>query len=87
MTTPADACAEMCEKLLQIVEEQVALRNNIANTHKNNLDYLIGTIREEHKAAEAVYNNMKEEGLTFGQIEAEGYLRAFKLMVNFINDM
>jgi hypothetical protein len=36
--------------------------------------------------AQNLYDNMKEEGLTFGTMEAEGYLRAFKYITDLLED-
>lgn len=48
-------------------------------------DWMKEEIRSELGKAQSLYDNMKEEGLTFSTIEAEGALRAVKRIVNTIN--
>lgn len=47
-------------------------------------EWLKADIEHELQNAQALYDNMKEEGLSFGTVEAEGYVRCAKLMVNLI---
>ncbi len=50
-------------------------------------EWLKSDIERELENAQALYDNMKEEGLNFGTVEAEGYLRCAKLMVNLIKQV
>lgn len=43
-------------------------------------EWLTGDIRHFVQEAQALYDNMKDEGLSIGMIEAEGYLRAMKTL-------
>ncbi len=45
-------------------------------------DWLKSRIEQEMHNAQELYENMKEEGLNFGTIEAEGYLRCAKFFAN-----
>ena len=42
---------------------------------------------ETYEEAFRLYENMKDEGFTVGMIEAEGYLRAMKTVVNKIKEI
>jgi hypothetical protein len=45
-----------------------------------NWDWMKCFVRNELELAQGLYDNMKDEGLSFGMIEAEGYLRCAKTM-------
>jgi|GEM_PF-6839660 len=47
-------------------------------------EWLTASIRHVLEAAQGLYDNMKEEGLNFSSIEAEGYLRCAKQLSNEI---
>ena len=46
--------------------------------------YLINEINNEQRSAQAIYDDVKQQGLTFNTIEAEGYLRAMNAIVNLV---
>lgn len=46
-------------------------------------DFIIST----NEQAQELYDNMKEEGLQFSTIEAEGFLRAAKTMTNKVTEI
>lgn len=62
--------------------EQPELTN--AKKVLDKIEWIRGDVKTELDRAQALYDNMKEEGLTFGSIEAEGYLRACKTIWNQI---
>lgn len=47
---------------------------------------LVFTIRDHLKNAEALYEDMKANGLTLGTAEAEGYLRGAKYLHDCVKD-
>lgn len=47
-------------------------------TYKEKYEYIVSELIYLKEQAQNLYDNMKEEGLTVGLVEAEGYLRAFK---------
>ena len=46
--------------------------------------YLINEINNEQRSAQAIYDDVKQQGLSFNTIEAEGYLRAMNDIVNLV---
>ena len=46
--------------------------------------YLINEINNERQSAQAIYDDVRQQGLTFNTIEAEGYLRAMNGIVNLV---
>lgn len=46
--------------------------------------YIINEINNERQSAQAIYDDVKQQGLTFNTIEAEGYLRAMNDIVNLV---
>lgn len=48
---------------------------------------LIDRTRDERKAAQEIYDEVKEDGLKFNSIEAEGNLRAYTTICNLIEHM
>jgi hypothetical protein len=47
--------------------------------------WLVAEIRQSEQEATELYENMQEEGLNFSTIEAEGYLRAMKVIYGKMN--
>lgn len=56
---------------------------NTSNETFSDLAYMIISVHEE---ALDQYKNFKEEGLSIGMIEAEGYLRCAKTLYNYLED-
>lgn len=54
---------------------------------RSKLDEIAETIRYRTSSAKALYENMKEEGLSVGTIEAEGYYRAMVELEHFIDEV
>lgn len=46
--------------------------------------YLINEINDVQESAQAIYDDVRQQGLTFNTIEAEGYLRAMNDIVNLV---
>lgn len=51
-----------------------------------NYDWLVDDINWLLSEAQETYDYMKQEGFTTGMIEAEGFLRAMKIMADKIDD-
>lgn len=76
-------------KIRQYIEDEVNRRcaEYDANRQwKIKYEDLVSQIEQMHYDAKLLYTNMQEEGLTAGTIEAEGYLRATKSLVNVLSN-
>jgi exonuclease VII small subunit len=74
------------KKLERIIEElrEVNLEDSKLNGFywKNEMKYLVESLERHLDQAQQLYDDMKENGLSFSTIEAEGYLRGMKTAVN-----
>ena len=61
--------------------------SNMENPAQEKFDWLKSIIVQELHAAQALYDNCKQEGLAFNSIEAEGYLRCAKRLHNDLMDI
>ena len=48
---------------------------------------LVEIINQEYKDAKYLYNDMKQQELSFGTIEAEGYVRALRIILSQIENI
>lgn len=65
---------------VECFREQPEVTKNQAYVER--YDWLKTRIEEELHNAQDLYDNMKEEELKFGTVEAEGYLRCAKFFAN-----
>jgi hypothetical protein len=78
------------ERLGKIIEElrEITLEESkISGFYwKNEMKYLVDNLETQMQQAQELYNDMKENGLSFSTIEAEGYLRGFKNAYNMAKE-
>ena len=61
------------------------VRNTPEYRHlKSFVAYLVNEINNEQRSAQAIYDDVKQQGLAANTIEAEGYLRAMNDIVNLV---
>lgn len=51
----------------------------------NKYESLVWDIKDHLRTAESLYEDFKEQGLTFNTIEAEGFLRSAKTVMGFLD--
>lgn len=74
---------EKCIKLLNSIPKQEEVSNL---EWKNRFRDLVELIESFHADAKEVYDNYSEERLTVNSIEAEGALRAYTTLINYIKE-
>ena len=70
----------------QLREIQIEDSESNESYLKNEFKCLVGLLESQVGEAQYLYDNMKEEGLKFSTIEAEGYLRGLKVAFNSVKD-
>ena len=74
---------EKCIKLLNSIPKQEEVSNL---EWKNRFRDLVELIESFHTDAKEIYDNYSEERLTVNSIEAEGALRAYTILINYIKE-
>lgn len=78
------------EKISSIIEQlrEINLEESKLNGFywKNEFKYLVDLLESQVEQAQQLYDDMKENGLQFSTIEAEGYLRGMKNSFNAAKD-
>jgi hypothetical protein len=71
-------------KKLQKLINETSTVSNTDQSWKQRYEWLCDIIRTEYENAESFLEDMKEYGLTASSIEAEGYLRCARVMLNTV---
>ena len=66
------------------LEDGAATSDNIQEIY-NGITWALDHLKSIKGEAQALYNDMKENGLSVGMIEAEGYLSGITTAVNYVN--
>ena len=78
------------EKISSIIEQlrEISLEESKLNGFywKNEFKYRVDLLEGQMNQAQQLYDDMKENGLQFSTIEAEGYLRGLKTAFNSAKD-
>ena len=66
--------------------EDVSISQEVSRK-AGNYDWLVSEINNYHEDALSLYVNMKNECLSINMVEAEGFLRAMKTIINKIGEI
>lgn len=81
-TTTSELAEKIAKDLDLLVKATVSREIDEYREYRNKFERLKFWIEDIHKEAETLYGDMKEDGLTANSIEAEGYLRCAKTILN-----
>lgn len=80
--------SKLNDKISEVIEILRDIRYDHAKENglnwKSQFEWLINDIELQLNAAVGTYNDFKEQGLTFSTIEAEGYVRGIKTMLELV---
>lgn len=69
-----------------LVKREAYKRSDSGKVFEQKYNHLTGTIEFELESARFLYESMKDDGLSMGMVEAEGYLRALLWMQETIKE-
>lgn len=75
------------DALQSLADQGYRVEDDEQLTWKDKFDELRANINNHLIEASALYDDMKANGLSFGAIEAEGYLRSARTLANIANDI
>ena len=75
---------KLAVELNKLIDVRVAERLKTYTVWKERYESLKEQLQQLHTEAQDLYDNMQQEGLSAGLIEAEGYLRAAKRVEHLI---
>lgn len=70
-----------------LIKREAYNRSDSGKVFEQKYNQLKHSIEFELENARNLYENMKDDGLSMGTIEAEGYLRAFLLMQETVKEI
>jgi len=76
--------SKLAEKLEYLIDQEVQKTVDTNSTWKEKYEWLVSEIQNEQIRAQDLFSDMKENGLTAGTIEAEGYLRCAITIENIV---
>jgi len=74
------------DSLKNLIEREAYSRSTPNRVFEERYDYLTSTIKYEAAQAQLFYDEIKDGGLTANTIEAEGFLRAMRVIEAIVED-
>ena len=85
MNTGLEDVADIAEKIKNLIDSRVNWNTEQQTTFEDKYNELVKDIRQLHENAQKNYDYVKDDGLSANMIEIEGYLRAAKDMLTYID--